>query len=141
MLVALHVICAVVGFGSVAITGVYGAGARHSDRTKGDEETVRYFRSRGWPEHLVLAVPVFGAAAVAEKWGAHAFTRVWVVAGLIIWVAAAALLLGVVRPSERRIRFSGQPAASTAGARLMWAALGCDVLFVAALVFMVAQPP
>lgn len=136
MLVALHVICAVVGFVSVAITGVYGAGARKSGRAGADEETVRYFRSRGWSEFLILAVPVFGAAAVAQRLGAHGFTQVWVVAGLVFWLAAAALLLGVVRPSERDIRAG----VSRAGGNLMWAALGCDVLFVAALVFMVAQP-
>jgi undecaprenyl pyrophosphate phosphatase UppP len=141
VLVALHVICAVVGFGSVAITGMYGAGARHPERFEDEEETARYFRSRGWPELLILAVPVFGAGALAQKWGDHAFTRVWVVAGILIWAAASGLLLGVVRPCERRIRAGTQPAASRAGSQLMWAAVGCDVLFVAALVFMVAQPP
>jgi hypothetical protein len=65
-----------------------------------------------------------------------------VVGAAVLWLVAAALLLGVVRPAERRIRtatsFSEQAAA--AGRRLMWAALASDVLFAAALVLMIGQP-
>ncbi len=66
----------------------------------------------------------------------------WVVTAAVVWAAAAALLLGVVRPAERRIRNAAEvgAAAVAAGRRLMWAAVASDVLFVAALVLMVGQP-
>jgi hypothetical protein len=130
------VVCALVGFGSVAITGAYGAGARRADRS---EETGRYFASRGWPELLLLAVPVFGAAAAADRWGGSAFARLWIVGGLLAWVAAAGLLLLVVRPAERGMR-QDRTTWAVSGRRLLWASIVCDFLFVGALVLMIAQP-
>jgi len=140
LLVALHVVCAVVGFGAVAISGSYGAAARHLDRPGAAEETQRYFRSRGWAELLIAAVPFLGMGALAAEPAKGELGDVWVLAGLGLWVMAATLLFAVVRPSERRIR-TGQEAEAVAGGRqLMWAAAGCDVFFVLALAFMIAQP-
>jgi hypothetical protein len=141
-LVALHVVSAVVGFGAVALSGVYGATARHAGRRDAQEEIARYFRSPGRAEWLVLAVPFLGAAALGARPEGADFGAVWVVSGAVLWLAAAALLLGVVRPAERRIRAAAGRAGPTAaaGRRLMWAAAASDVLFVAALVLMVGQP-
>jgi hypothetical protein len=63
-----------------------------------------------------------------------------VVAALLIWLVAAATLLLVVRPAERRIRQGPRDRYAPPGTRLMWAAALCDVLFVAALALMVTQP-
>ena len=104
-LVALHVACAVVGFGAVALSGVYGGAARHGDGSgSAGEETRRYFRSQGRAEWLVLPVPFLGIAALATRPEGASFGEVWVVGASLIWVAATGLLLGVVRPAERRIR-------------------------------------
>lgn len=140
-LVALHVVSAVVGFGAVAISGVYGATARHPDRAETSEETRRYFQSPGRAEWLILAVPFLGLAALGLRpSGAH-LGQVWVVAGLVVWLAAAVLLLAVVRPSERQIRTStGDRLPVPAARRLMWASIASDLLFVVALALMVTQP-
>jgi hypothetical protein len=141
VLVGLHVVCALVGFGSVAISGVYGAWIRRTDKADDSEETARYFQSRGWPELLVLAVPVFGAAAIGFRPDGADFGDLWVIGGFVLWALAAGLLLGVVRPAENRIRARGSdPAVRSSGARLMWAAAASDVLFVLALALMVTQP-
>ena len=145
-LVAAHVVCAVVGFGSVALSGVYGGLAR---RVAGDprsaggepaerEEASRYFDSPGWAEWLVLPVPCLGAAALAVNPRKGDFGDAWVVGGIIAWVVAAVLLVQVVRPAEARIRKG--VAALQSGRRLMWASVASDVLFVAALALMVTQP-
>jgi hypothetical protein len=140
-LVALHVVSAVVGFGAVALSGVYGATARQAERPEAREETARYFRSPGRAEWLILLVPILGAAALGARPEGSDFGAAWVVAAAVVWVAAAALLLGVVRPAERRIRTAGNAAAAAlAGRRLMWAAVASDLLFVGALVLMVGQP-
>jgi hypothetical protein len=145
VLVALHVASAVVGFGAVALSGLYGAVARRADRPEAGEETARYFRSPGRAEWLVLAVPFLGAAALGARPEGADFGATWVVGGALIWLAAAGLLLGVIRPAERSIRAAaGQPerlqGAALAGRRLTWAAAGSDLLFAAALVLMVWQP-
>jgi hypothetical protein len=142
VLVALHVLSAVVGFGAVALSGVYGATARRADRPDSGEETARYFRSPGRAEWLVLAVPFLGAAALGARPEGADFGAVWVISAAVIWLAAAALLLWVVRPAERGIRAAaGRPdPTAAAGRRLMWGSLASDALFVAALVLMVGQP-
>lgn len=134
-LVAAHVVCAVVGFGSVALSGVYGGLAR---RAGSGEETSRYFSSRGWAEWLVLAVPFLGAAALASKPAKGDFTDVWVLGGIVAWVVAAVLLVRVVRPAEAGIRKGIE--VKRGGRRLLWASVGMDVLFVIALALMVTQP-
>jgi Predicted integral membrane protein (DUF2269) len=142
VLVGLHVVSAVVGFGAVAITGVYGAGAARPLRPGAAEETARYFRSPGWAEWLVLAVPFLGAAALGVRPKGANFGQVWVVAAAVIWAVAATLLVGVVRPAERRIRAAVAAGATAipAGRRLVWATVASDLLFVAALVLMIGQP-
>ena len=127
-LVALHVISAVVGFGAVAISGVYGAIARNSQGGGATEETARYFRSPGRAEWLVLAVPFLGAAALAARPGDDRFGAVWVLAAAAVWLLASIILLAVVRPAERQIR-TAQPGGTglvTGGRRLMWAAVAMD---------------
>jgi hypothetical protein len=141
-LVALHVVSAVVGFGAVALSGVYGATAAHPHRPGAAEETARYFRSPSRAEWLVVAVPFLGAAALGVRPEGADFGAVWVLGGALAWLVAAALLLGVVRPAECQIRaaVADPGTAAEAGRRLKWAAAASDVLFVAALVLMVGQP-
>lgn len=144
VLVALHVVSAVVGFGAVALSGVYGAMARHPAGAgeEAGEEISRYFRSPGRAQWLIVVVPFLGAAALGARPEGADFGAVWVVAAAVLWLGAAVLLLCAVLPAERRIRAAGGRAGPTAeaGRRLMWAAAASDVLFVAALVLMIGQP-
>jgi uncharacterized membrane protein len=147
--VALHVASAVVGFGSVALSGAYGGHARHLDQETTAEELRRYFRARGRAELVLLAVPIFGASAVLVGPGGHEFGELWVDLGLGLWVLAAAMLVGIVRPGEAVLRRASQsaeladladPRLPQAGRRLQWAAASCDLIFLVALVVMVIKP-
>ena len=147
VLVALHVVCAVAGFGAVAVSGAYGAIGRRARDRSGIEEVRRFFSSRSWVAHLLLVAPVFGVAAMAVRPGGSEFGALWAIAGFVIWVAAGALLLGVVRPAEGAVRAAVAPepagpagSLSVAATRLMWAGAASDVLFVVALLLMVTQP-
>lgn len=135
-LVTGHVVFAVIGFASVALSGVYGALARRggSDR----EEAARFFASRLWTEWFIVPVPFLGAAALATKPGGGDFSDAWVVIGIVLWALATVLLFAVVRPAEARVRASEDVESS--GRALMWAGLVSDVLFVLALAVMVTQP-
>jgi prepilin signal peptidase PulO-like enzyme (type II secretory pathway) len=137
VLVGLHVLAAVIGFGAVAISGVYGATAARPDRPGAVQETERYFQSRGRAELLVLVVPWIGAGALAFRPQGADFGAVWVVAAAVIWLMASALLLLVVRPAEAALRNGG---GADAGRRLKWGAAAVDLCFVAALVLMIGQP-
>ena len=146
ILVGLHVFCAVIGFGAVAISGAYGAIGRNAAapdaRPQAADEVRRYFASASTLEYLVLVAPVFGLAAMAVRPGGSEFRQLWAIAGTVIWGLAGVLLVVVVRPAERAIREAGGDLVpvSDDARRLMWAAAGCDVLFVIALFLMVTQP-
>lgn len=144
LLVALHVASAVAGFGAVAVSGAYGTVARRARGPERAEEVRRFFATPLRAELLILAVPFLGAAALAERPGGQDYAAAWVLIGAGIWVAASAVLLGLVRPAERRLRdaFSedGAPARDTAARTLLWAAAASDLLFVVALFVMVTQP-
>ena len=143
VLVAIHVVTAVLGFGAVAVSGAYGALGRHADPAPETAEDVqRYFASPARLEYLVLVAPVFGLAAMSVRPGGSEFGDLWAICGMAIWVVAGGLLTAVVQPAERQIRAAGQHIGSVASAarRLAWASAASDVLFVVALFLMVTQP-
>lgn len=166
VLVALHVSFALVGFSTVALSGAYGVIGR-----KGySSELRRYFDGRNWAELALLLAPLFGIAAMSVRPGGAEYTQVWAISGLIVWLLAGMLLLGLVRPTERKlraavldcptskvptskvptskVRSSDGPAGGPAGGglirvyanRLAWAAAISDMLFLVALLMMVTQP-
>jgi uncharacterized membrane protein len=154
VLVVLHVISSVVGFGAVAATG---ACAWVASRDAGAPAVARYFRpGPNWASYSVLLVPVFGAALEASK-GWPDLGRAWPWLALGIWAMAAAAGLGAHWPSERRIqalvaavRKGGGPGPAGAAAagdglagacrRAMWSSGVMTVAFGAALAVMVVQP-
>jgi uncharacterized membrane protein len=167
VLVGIHVVVAIVGFGSVALSGIYGGLATRAGRPGAHEEIRRYFASPGRLELLVVAAPLVGVAAVASEPGATRFGQAWVAMALALWVLASVLLFGVVRPAEAVLRRTvsadavgedgdeqagdGQggnaplpieepDALRRAGARLRWGAASSDLVFVVALVVMVIRP-
>jgi hypothetical protein len=142
-LVVVHALCAVVGFGAVGISGVYGFGARRLAGSRAVEEARRYFESPGRLELLILAVPFLGAAALAVQPGGRGVAQLWSGLAAGVWLVAAALLLAVVRPAERAVRAglaAGGDRVAAAGGRLGWASVASDLAFFAAFVLMVAQP-
>jgi len=144
VLIGLHVTCAIVGFGSVAITGTYGFTSRHPGDSRTLEEAGRYFRSPGRLELLVLAVPFLGAAALAVGPHTGGVVQLWTVLAASVWLVASIALLGVVRPAERRIRLAlseaDRPTLAVSAGRLGWATVVTDVCFTAALILMIFQP-
>ncbi len=146
VLVILHVASAIVGFGAVAISGIYGGGVRRVDRPGARDEARRFFSSPGAAEWAVLAVPVFGLAALALRPGPSQATRLWVPAALAVWLVAAVVLVVVVRPAEARIRVGlGDPDSDPdklrqAGRTLARGAAACDLAFVVAFFLMIFRP-
>ncbi|HMC53346.1 MAG TPA: DUF2269 family protein [Acidimicrobiales bacterium] len=142
-LVVLHVLSAVVGFGAIFLTGVYAGMARR----RASEAVRRYFRpGPNWAARALYAVPVLSVVLVTTSHGADRYAQLWVWVSLLLWTAATALAHAVVWPGEARIQ--GLLAGGGAGAaeldracrRVEGAAAAVDVLFVVALVLMVARP-
>ena len=150
VLLVAHVAAAVVGFGALATTGLQAARARRGPGVPAAEGVRRYFRPGvNWPARTVYAVPVLGFALAADSNGAVMIGDGWVVAGLLLWLAAAVAAEAVVWPGERRIQaiVSAQwddPAIRAEldrTCRQVTAASAVLVgVFVAAVVLMVAKP-
>ncbi|MDA8060832.1 MAG: hypothetical protein M0T80_00120 [Actinomycetota bacterium] len=140
VLVGLHVTCALVGFGSVALGGIYGFLATGGGN---EEEVRRYFAAPLRLEWLVLVVPFLGAAALAVQPHGRGVLQLWSMLAAGVWLVAAVLLLGVVRPAEARLRTTtaqGARADPGAGRRLGWAGVATDVAFTVAFFLMITQP-
>ena len=150
ILLLLHVAAAVVGFGAVALTGVQAARARRGPGQPAAAALRRYFRpGTNWPARALYAVPVLGFALVADSGGAWEAGDSWVVAGLVLWLAATVLAEVAVWPGERRLqlvvseRWDDPGAAGdleAASRRVVASSAVLVAVFVAALVVMVGKP-
>ncbi len=157
-LLLLHVLCAVVGFGTVVVTGVQAARARRGSSVPGAEGVQRYFRPGvNWAGRALYGVPVFGFCLIGASQGAFGAADGFVVIGLALWLTAALVAEAVVWPGERRIQVqlpeiwaqgeNGFPGVHGAAAaldrecrRVAVSAAALAVLFVAATVIMVGKP-
>ncbi|MCU1490019.1 MAG: hypothetical protein JWM85_1424 [Acidimicrobiaceae bacterium] len=164
VLVALHALVAVVGFGALAATGAYASALRRSGPEGASAAARRYFApGRNLAPYALFAVPALGVALLGlHHWHDLSVPYPWV--GLVLWVVAAGLATGVSFPAEREIKAllaesatapaglpalaAGAPgpgslATSTIGAtckRCERATAAATVCFVIALFFMVVQP-
>jgi uncharacterized membrane protein len=150
VLLLLHVAAALVGFGALAVTGLQAARARRGPGQPGAPGLRRYFRPGvNWAGRSLYLVPVLGFALLADSGGAFDPGDAWVVAGLVLWLAAASVAEAVVWPGERRIQLVvssrwDDPAAAGALARecrrVAAASAVLVAVFVAAVVIMVGKP-
>jgi Predicted integral membrane protein (DUF2269) len=153
ILLMLHVLCAVVGFGTMVVTGVEAARARRGPSGAGAEGVRRYFRPGvNWAGRTLYGVPVFGFSLIEASDGAFRSGDGFVVVGLMVWLVAAVLAEVVVWPGERRIQveltkgWGGDSDVALARSldrdcrQVAAAAAVLAVLFVAATVIMVGKP-
>lgn len=145
VLVVVHVVCAVLGFGGLMFNGVYGFAYRRPDPA-GIEEARRYFGTPARLELLVLVVPFLGAAALLVQPHGAGIGQLWDLLAAGVWLVAVVVLFAVIRPAERRVRAAltsaevDLPVVATNATRLGWAGVGTDLAFAVALLLMIFQP-
>lgn len=160
ILLLLHVGCAVIGFGALAMTGVQARRARRGPAAAGSEGVRRFFGPGiNWAARALYAVPVFGFALISSSAGAFSTQDGFVVSGLILWALATVVAEVVVWPGERRIQVvvsTGWDALGSTGTpppapdtddrfardcrRVARASAVLSGVFIAAVILMVAQP-
>ena len=151
----LHVACVLAG---LVTTVTAAATASRLRRLLGagapiPEALHRYFQPGvNWAGRAIYGIPVFGFALLAMSDGAYALGDGWVLAGLVLFLAAAALCEAVLWPAERRVQTAVSE--TGAGARspevphqtaddvtlMARAALVALALLLAGTIVMVAQP-
>lgn len=162
VLVGLHVLAALTGFGSVGLAGIYGARAarfRPDQPAQDTEELLRYFAKplRLW--WTMVTVPFLGLSALATSPSGGGLGQAWVFAAVSVWLVAIVIARAFVKPSVERVRSMLHEAAMTGRPGDLWplssyearllaragtvanqGAAVCDVLFVAALALMIWRP-
>lgn len=104
ILVMLHILCVVGGFGAVAYNGLYTSLAqrRPAGGTSAVIEVNRLVS--GLAEMLIYAALLFGIGAVSAS-GKHStikFSDAWVAAAFAVYLVDIGILHGLIRPSQRR---------------------------------------
>jgi hypothetical protein len=150
ILLLLHVLCSVVGFGAMVLTGAQAARARRGPSGPAADGVRRYFRPGvNWAGRALYGVPLFGFALIAASGGAFTSRDGFVVVGIGVWLVAALVSEVVVWPGERRIQAeisegwedpSSAPALDRQCRNVVWASAVLAVLFLAAAVVMVGKP-
>jgi hypothetical protein len=169
IVMAFHVLAAIVGFGALGSTGAYARAVRCDPDPTANASLARYFSSgSNLAGRAILLVPLLGGTLLALGHGRDV-GEPWPWIGLGIWTAATVVASTVIWPAERRIQdhFAaasakaqagaslGRPARSESGAkssrvagaalvvaagRAETAAAVTSLLFVAAIVVMIWQP-
>lgn len=119
VVLVLHILCAIVGFGAVVLNGVYGNEVKKRPGPEGIAVFDANERVSKIGEIFIVAVFVLGIVLVLLSDDVIEFSQTWVWLAMLLFIVAMALSLGVLRPILKRMRVlmgemaSGPPAAGS----------------------------
>ena len=107
VVLVLHLVSAIIGFGGVAILGFVGAA---SQRRQGPEGQAVFDTAQDLSkicEYFIYAVPIFGIGllSISTTRGVHVYwwDQTWVTLSLVIYIAALGFVHGLLRPNLKRM--------------------------------------
>ncbi len=103
IVLVLHILCGIVGFGAVFLNGIYGqqAGARKGSEGLAISESNRLVSTVG--EYFIYAVFLLGVALVLigdDRWG---FGDTWIWLSMVSFLAAIGVSHGMLNPRVRKM--------------------------------------
>jgi uncharacterized membrane protein len=99
----LHVIAAIAGFGGVVLNGFYAAQSQARPGPAGRAISEANYSVVMVAEKFIYSVPLLGIAMVLLSDGAFSFGTTWVWLSLLLYVLALTLSHTVMIPSHRRL--------------------------------------
>jgi len=104
IVLALHILAAIVGFGSVLLNGVYAAKAKSRGGQEGAAiAQANYEVSYGWAQWFIYAILILGFALVGMSDKIFKFSQTWVWLSVVLYLAIIGIVHGVHRPNVRRL--------------------------------------
>jgi hypothetical protein len=123
VVLVLHILCAIVGFGAVVLNGVYGNEVKKRPGPEGIAIFDANEKVSKIGELFIIAVFVFGFVLVLLSDDVIEFSQTWVWLAMLLFIIAMALSLGVLSPTLKRMRVlmgemaSGPPPGGSAAER------------------------
>lgn len=141
----LHVLTAIIGFGTLALQGVAARAALDNKGPAGGLVARTSTKISSIAEVAILLVPVFGIALVFMSGDVYRFEQPWLSASFVLYLIGLGLGLGVIRPAAKRFDAAvGDPAqaeeAERLGKTLAIVSGIANLLWVVVLFLMVLKP-
>lgn len=147
LVLVLHILTAIIGFGGMFIAGFYGNEARDLPGRDGVAVAQTALKVTGRiPTIAVCAVPILGILLIMMSEDAIKFSAAWVSLSFLLYIVLMGLATGVQVPTVRKI-IAARAAGDSGSAELV--AMGrkvavvsgiVNVLWVVVLVLMVFKP-
>jgi hypothetical protein len=103
LVLVLHILTAIVGFGAVLLNGIYGQQARSRKGTEGLAISQANFLVSKIGMFFIYAVFVFGILLVVLSDKTWSFSDSWIVGAIVLYVLGIGLAHGVAFPNARRM--------------------------------------
>jgi uncharacterized membrane protein len=103
VVLTLHILCAVIGFGAVYLNALYGQEIR---KRRGPEGLAIYeanFRVSTVGQYFIYAVFVFGIALVGMSDDVWEYGQTWVWLSIVLYLVGLGLSHGVLQPAVKRM--------------------------------------
>jgi uncharacterized membrane protein len=146
LLLLLHILAAIVGFGGIALNSIYLARARALPGQQGHAVLeANSFVTSKVSEMAIYATFLLGILVLVASDGVFEFSEGWVSAAFVVMIAMVGVIHGMIRPATRQlIALSGSGSGTgEAGAlerRVTIGTGGINVLLVIALWLMIWKP-
>jgi uncharacterized membrane protein len=124
LLLLLHILVAIVGFGAVFLNGIYGAQAKARRGSEGLAIVQANFLVSSIAEYFIYAVFVTGLLLVLISDSVWEFSQTWVWLSIVLYLAGIGISHGVLQPNVKRMislmeqlaHMGATPAGAAAGA-------------------------
>ena len=103
IILVLHIMCAIIGFGAVYLNALYGLQVRKRQGREGLAVYEANFFVSGVGQFFIYGVFIFGFLAVLASDDAWKFDQTWVWLAMVLFVVALGVSHGVLLPAVKRM--------------------------------------
>ena len=100
----LHILCAIVGFGTVILNGLYGREAKRRPGPGGLAITEANLTVSGIAEYFIYAVFILGLALVGMSDNLWTFGQTWIWLAIVLYLVGIGVSHGILFPNAKRMK-------------------------------------